>query len=158
MNAQIIFINLIAIKFFFILFLLVQKLIFMHLESKDTIVNKPVEELYSYVNEPDKLRDIMPDNINKFEVTDNGFVFSIKGAPMDIALNIKEKVINEKIVLASANSGLDFTLQILMHGLNASQSMVKLLFEGNFNPMIKMMVQKPLQKLVDDMSDKLGQF
>lgn len=124
----------------------------MHLESKDTVVNKPVEELFGYVDNPAKLKEVMPDSVTKFEAKDKGFVFAIKGAPMDIALDIKEKITNEKIVLTSANPSLDFDLVINLQGLNASQTMVKIVFDGRFNPMIKMMVQKPLQKFIDDMS------
>ncbi len=124
----------------------------MHLESKDTVVNKPVEELFGYVDNPAKLKEVMPESVTKFEAKDNGFVFAIKGAPMDIALDIKEKITNEKIVLTSANPSLDFDLVINLQGLNASQTMVKIVFDGRFNPMIKMMVQKPLQKFIDDMS------
>lgn len=127
----------------------------MHLESKDTVVNKPVEELFGYVDNLEKLKEIMPDNVTKFEAKDNGFVFAIKGAPMDIALDIKEKITNEKIVLTSANPSLDFELVINLHGLNASQTMVKTVFDGRFNPMIKMMVQKPLQKFIDDMAGNM---
>lgn len=127
----------------------------MHLESKDVLVNKPVDELFEYIDKPEKLKALMPDNITKFEVTDNGFLFAIKGAPMDITLNIKEKIANEKLLLVSANPALDFSLQINTQGLNAAQSRVKVLFDGNFNPMVKMMVQKPLQRFIDDMSAKL---
>ncbi len=127
----------------------------MHLESKDVLVNKPVDELFDYIDKPEKLKALMPDNITKFEVTDNGFLFAIKGAPMDITLNIKEKIANEKLLLVSANPALDFSLQINTQGLNAAQSRVKVLFDGNFNPMVKMMVQKPLQRFIDDMSAKL---
>ncbi len=127
----------------------------MHLESKDVLVNKPVDELFDYIDKPEKLKALMPDNITKFEATDNGFLFAIKGAPMDITLNIKEKIANEKLLLVSANPALDFSLQINTQGLNAAQSRVKVLFDGNFNPMVKMMVQKPLQRFIDDMSAKL---
>ena len=126
----------------------------MHLESKDNLVNKPVEELYEYVDDPEKIRSLMPENVQKFEVTNDGFTFGIKGVPLDIKLKIEEKITNEKVVLKSANPNLDFSLTILMHGLNAHQTMMTMLFDGRFNPMINMLVQKPLQKFMEDFSGK----
>ncbi|MCU7693736.1 hypothetical protein ACFSPU_05265 [Haoranjiania flava] len=126
----------------------------MRLESKDNVVNKPVSELFSFVENPEKIRSVMPDNVNKFEATADGFIFGIQGVPVDIKLKIKEKVANEKVVLVSANPNLDFTLSIFMQGLNAQQTMMNMVFEGEFNPMIKMMIQKPLQKFLNDFSGK----
>lgn len=126
----------------------------MRIESKDNVVNKPVEELYAYVESPEKIRAVMPDNVNKFEAADDGFVFGIQGVPIDIQLKVKEKLANEKVVLASANPNLDFTLSVYLQGLNAHQTLMDMLFEGQFNPMIKMLVQKPLQKFINDFSLK----
>jgi hypothetical protein len=61
---------------------------------------------------------------------------------------------NEKVVLKSASS-LDFSLTGLLNPLNAAQTEVQILFDGNFNPFMKMVVEKPLQNFINSFTDKL---
>lgn len=119
------------------------------------MVNKPVSELFNLIESPESMQSIMPDNVNKFETTQNGFVFGIQGAPIDIGLAIKETITNEKIVLESTNPNLNFTLTTLLAELNTQESQVQILFNGSFNPMVKMMIQKPLQRFIDDLANNL---
>ena len=42
--------------------------------------------------------------------------------------------------------------------VNENQTEVQLLFDGNFNPFIKMMVEKPLQNFLNALTDKLEQL
>ena len=95
----------------------------------------------------------MPESLQSFEVRDNGFKFSLKGMP-EIALKIEE-VSDKQVVLASASSSLDFTLKGDMNAINGNQTEVQLLFEGKFNPFIKMMVEKPLQNFINSLTDNI---
>ena len=95
----------------------------------------------------------MPESLQSFEVRDNGFKFSLKGMP-EIALKIEE-VSDKQVVLASASSSLDFTLKGDMNAINSNQTEVQLLFEGKFNPFIKMMVEKPLQNFINSLTDNI---
>ena len=42
--------------------------------------------------------------------------------------------------------------------LNETQTEVQMLFEGKFNPFIKMMVEKPLQNFINTLTDKIEQL
>ena len=95
----------------------------------------------------------MPDSLQSFETRDNGFKFSLKGMP-EIALKVEE-VSDNQIVLKSASSSLDFALRGAMSPVNDSQTEVQLLFDGNFNPFIKMMVEKPLQNFINSLTDNI---
>jgi hypothetical protein len=72
----------------------------------------------------------------------------------EIALKIDE-VSNKQVVLTSASSSLDFTLKGDMNAISDSQTEVQLLFEGKFNPFIKMMVEKPLQNFINSLTDNI---
>ena len=125
----------------------------MNLEGRKIVVNKSVNTLVEMLNKPEDYKNLMPDSLQNFEVRDNGFKFGLKGMP-EIALKIEE-VNDNAVVLKSASSSLDFELKGLMNALKENQTEVQLLFEGKFNPFIKMMVEKPLQNFINTLSDNL---
>ncbi|WHF51742.1 SRPBCC family protein [Chryseobacterium gotjawalense] len=125
----------------------------MNLEGRKIIVNKSGAELVSMLNTPEGYRDLMPDSLQSFEVRDQGFKFSLKGMP-EIALIIDE-VTENQVTLKSASSSLDFALKGMMNPVNENQTEVQLLFEGKFNPFIKMMVEKPLKNFIDVLTDNI---
>ncbi len=125
----------------------------MNLEGRKIIVNKSVKELVEMLNTPEGYRELMPDSLQSFEVRDQGFKFSLKGMP-EIALVIDE-VTEYQVTLKSASSSLDFALKGMMSPINDNQTEVQLLFEGKFNPFIKMMVEKPLKNFIDALTDNI---
>ncbi len=125
----------------------------MNLEGRKIIVNKSASELVEMLKKPEDYKSLMPDSLQSFEVRDNGFKFSLKGMP-EIALTIDEITENE-VVLKSASSSLDFALRGVMNAISDSQTEVQLLFEGKFNPFIKMMVEKPLQNFINALTDNI---
>ena len=125
----------------------------MNLEGRKIIVNKSTEDLRRLLENPEDYKSLMPESLQSFEGRDNGFKFSLKGMP-EIALKIEE-VSDKQVVLASASSSLDFTLKGDMNAINSNQTEVQLLFEGKFNPFIKMMVEKPLQNFINSLTDNI---
>src|SRR5690606_25947747 len=125
----------------------------MKLEGRKIIVNKSSEQLVQMLKNPADYRDLMPDSLQSFEAREDGFKFSLKGMP-EIALKISE-VSDREVVLKSAASNLDFELKGTMNPIAENQTEVQLLFDGKFNPFIKMMVEKPLQNFINFLSDSL---
>lgn len=126
----------------------------MNLEGRKVVVNKSASELFGMLKKPQDYKHLMPDSLASFEHTENGFKFALKGMP-EISLKIEEMIENEKVVLTSGNPSLDFSLIGLMKAISEAQSEVQLLFEGKFNPFIKMMVEKPLRSFIDNLTDKI---
>lgn len=128
----------------------------MNLEGRKIIVNKSSSELAGMLKNPEDYKDLMPEGLQSFEARENGFKFGLKGMP-EIALKI-ENVSDKEVVLKSASSSLDFALTGTMNPVSESQTEVQLLFEGKFNPFIKMMVEKPLQNFINSLTDKIEQL
>ena len=128
----------------------------MNLEGRKIIVNKSSSELAGMLKNPEDYKDLMPDGLQSFEAREDGFKFGLKGMP-EIALKI-DNVSDKEVVLKSASSSLDFALTGNMTALNENQTEVQLLFEGKFNPFIKMMVEKPLQNFINSLTDKIEQL
>ena len=129
----------------------------MNIEVRKIVVNKSSKELFSMLKNPEDYKHLMPDSLTSFEHREDGFKFGLKGMP-EVALKIADLVEDQKVVLKSASSSLDFSLTGLMNPLNENQTEVQLLFEGNFNPFIKMMVEKPLQSFLNTLTDKIEQL
>jgi carbon monoxide dehydrogenase subunit G len=125
----------------------------MNLEGRKIIVNKSSNELLELLKNPKDYEQLMPDSLQKFESREDGFKFGLKGMP-EIALKISE-VTPEQVILTSASSSLDFSLKGKMNPINENQTEVQLLFDGQFNPFIKMMVEKPLKNFIDALTDKI---
>ncbi|MDY3543673.1 SRPBCC family protein [Riemerella anatipestifer] len=129
----------------------------MNLEGRKIIVNKSAKQLSEMLKRPEDYKELMPEGLKKFETVANGFKFGLKGMP-EIALKIDKVKEGEKVVLKSASSSLDFGLTGMMNAINENQTEVQLLFEGKFNPFIKMMVEKPLQNFINNLTDKIEQL
>ena len=128
----------------------------MNLEGRKIVVNKSSKELSELLKTPENYKNFMPDGLQKFESREDGFKFGLQGMP-EIALKIDE-VTEEKAVLKSASSSLDFALTATLKPLSENQTEVQMLFEGKFNPFIKMMVEKPLQNFINTLTDKIEAY
>lgn len=124
----------------------------MNLESKKSVVNKSQKEFFEFLTNLQNFDKLMPENIDKFEVDGDSFLFSLKGMP-EIRLVIKEKNEFDKIVLSAASSKLNFSLMALIQPISEKTCEAQLLFTGDFNPMMAMMVKSPLQKFIDTLAE-----
>lgn len=124
----------------------------MNLESKKSVVNKSQKELFEFLTDLKNFEQLMPKNIDKFEVDGDSFLFSLKGMP-EIRLVIKEKSEFDKVVLSAASSKLNFSLRTLIQPISEDTCDLQLLFTGDFNPMMAMMVKSPLQKFIDTLAE-----
>lgn len=124
----------------------------MNLESPKVTVEKSAQELFDLLSDVKNFEKLMPENIAKFEVIgDDAFIFGLKGMP-EIKLKMKEKVAPNKIVLGAASDKLPFTLVANIDAVTENSSDVKLDFEGEFNPMMAMMIKGPISKFIETLA------
>ncbi|OAB29039.1 hypothetical protein SAMN05444395_102202 [Flavobacterium fryxellicola] len=127
----------------------------MNLESPKVTVQKSAQELFDLLSDVKNFEKLMPDNIAKFEVIgDDAFIFGLKGMP-EIKLKMKEKVAPTKIVLGAASDKLPFTLIANITDISENSSAVKLDFEGDFNPMMAMMIKGPIGKFIETLATNM---
>jgi ribosome-associated toxin RatA of RatAB toxin-antitoxin module len=124
----------------------------MNLESPKVTVEKSAQELFDLLSDVKNFEKLMPENIAKFEVIgDDAFIFGLKGMP-EIKLKMKEKTAPNKIVLGAASDKLPFTLVANIDSVSENSSAVKLDFEGDFNPMMAMMIKGPISKFIETLA------
>lgn len=127
----------------------------MNIEGTKVTTQKSAKEVYTFFTELLNFENLMPENIEKFEVDGDSFVFGLKGMP-EIRLVLKEKIEYSRIVLGAASSKLPFTLAANIEEVLENSSTVQLQFDGDFNPMMTMMIKKPLSKFVDTLTDNIA--
>lgn len=127
----------------------------MILTSKKVTVQKSAQELCDFLCDVKNFEQLMPDNISKFEVIkENTFIFALKGMP-EIALDVKEVNAPNFVKLGAKSDKLPFTLIGNIEEINESSSQAELQFEGDFNPMMAMMIKGPITKFLETLSSNL---
>lgn len=130
----------------------------MNLESPQVTAQKSQQEMYNFLTNVENYRQVMPNSMEKFEVTGpETFLFTLKGMPQ-IALTITEKQEPKLVVLGSTSDKFNFSLNILIEPVSESESAVQLLFDGKFNAMMSMMVKGPLQKFINALSENISRL
>jgi len=129
----------------------------MKLESPTITVNKSANNLFDFLTDVKNFETIMPENTDTFEATDDSFIFALKGMPK-IKLKLTEKVGPTKIVLASAAEKFPFTLTGNIKSITENSSSINLIFAGDFNPMMAMMIKNPLQKFINNLAENLSKL
>ena len=127
----------------------------MNLESPKVIVEKSSEYLFNALSDVTNYEKLMPDNIAKFEVLgDDIFNFGLSGMP-EIKLRLKEGTPNSKILLVAASDKLPFSLNASINEISPNSSEVQLDFEGDFNPMMAMMIKGPITKFMETLVNNM---
>lgn len=128
----------------------------MNLESKKVTVNKSAEALCLFLSNVKNFEQLMPESISKFEVIrENAFVFALKGMP-EIALEVKQTLPPNKVVLGAISDKLPFTLTANIEATDSNTSTAQLLFEGEFNAMMAMMIKGPINNFLETLSTNLA--
>jgi carbon monoxide dehydrogenase subunit G len=129
----------------------------MNITGNKILIEKTQETLFNFFGNIKNFEKIMPENIQKFEVDGDSFLFGLPGMP-EIRLVLREKTPFSNVTLGAASSKFPFTLSANILEITAQQSEVTLNFEGDFNPMMAMMITKPLTKFVTTLSENIAKL
>jgi carbon monoxide dehydrogenase subunit G len=125
----------------------------MNLESRVAKTQKNPEELYNFLIQVENFKNLMPED-TKFELKgEDKFLFGLKGMP-EIALALTDKTPHSQVVLGSTSDKLAFTLTCNINEAgNGSEA--QLLFNGDFNAMMAMMIKGPINKFLEQLANGL---
>jgi len=127
----------------------------MELNSKKVIVQKSASALCDHLSDVKNFEQLMPENISKFEVIrEDAFIFAIMGMP-EIALEVKEIINPNKVTLGAISDKIPFTLIGHIEAKDDNSSFIELQFQGDFNPMMAMMVKAPVSKFIETLASNL---
>lgn len=127
----------------------------MNITSPNVSVKQSTSTVFDFLSKVENFEKLMPDTISKFEVLDtNKFLFALKGMP-EIVLKKKDEQSPNKIVLGAAGGKLDFNLTADIKEIDETSSNVQLTFDGDFNPMMAMMIKGPITKFIETLVQNL---
>ena len=127
----------------------------MHLESPKITLEKSAQKVYEFLAQLSNFESLMPENTDKFElINENRFLFSLKGMP-EIVLEKKTQTPYSQLILGAASEKLPFSLKAELITLSEESTEVQLIFDGEFNAMMAMMVKGPLTKFLDSLIQQL---
>ncbi|MDT7832851.1 SRPBCC family protein [Flavobacteriaceae bacterium S356] len=129
----------------------------MEIKGNTVTVNKSDEALFSFFTQVGNFEQLMPESTQKFEVDGDSFLFALKGMP-EIRLVLKDKTEFSDVTLGAASGKLPFTLSSKIDKIDDNQSNVQLIFKGEFNAMMAMMVKKPLTSFIDTLTENIAKL
>jgi hypothetical protein len=126
------------------------------IESNVAHVKKSAEELFNFLTNMNNFALLLPkDKIENIETTNISCSFRINGMA-NITLLKKNETAHHLIEIESGeNTPFKFSLNIHITTETENSSSAKLVFEGNLNPMLKMMVETPLANFFNMLAAKL---
>jgi hypothetical protein len=121
--------------------------------SETHTTQSTTESLFDFMGDFNNFKHLLPDGkIENFECTAEQCSFGIKGL-MPLTIKIKEKVPIVRITFETTGIA-KFVFTLHIHFLENQTTNVEL--EGDMNPFIKAMAEKPLRELVNTMATKLA--
>lgn len=130
----------------------------MNLESPKVSLEKSAQYLFDSLSDVKNFEKLMPESIAKFEVIgEDAFIFGLKGMP-EIKLKMKDKIAPKRIILGAASDKLPFTLTANIDSVAENKSEVQLLFEGEFNAMMAMMIKGPISKFIETLAENMNKL
>jgi carbon monoxide dehydrogenase subunit G len=121
--------------------------------SATHITQSTSQSLFDFMGDFNNFKHLLPeDKIQNFECTSEQCSFGIKGL-MPLTIKIKERVPTSRITFETTGIA-KFVFTLHIHLLNEQRTNVEL--EGDMNPFIKAMAEKPLSDLVNTMATRLA--
>lgn len=119
----------------------------MTIESSIALVNSSIEDVFEKLTQASTYERLMPEEAS-FRIKDEShFSFKLGGMPV-IPLKMERQTSHSQVVLAADGGNVPFELQANLSTVEG-QTKIQLVFEGNINPMMQMMVKKPLTQFLE---------
>ena len=128
----------------------------MKLESRIATVAKPIEDVFDQLTQASTYELLMPEEAS-FRIRDEKqFSFKLGGMPV-IPLKLERQTPNTQIVMAADGGSVPFELHANLEAIDG-ETKIQLVFEGNINPIMQMMVKKPLTQFLEALIANAGKL
>ena len=127
----------------------------MKIESDKSEINKPASEVFSFLSDFNNFQKLMPHQVTNWKSTADECSFTLSGMA-SIGMKIVEKTPNTLIKICSNGKvPFEFTLNIPLIENSPTQTTGQLIFESDLNPMMAMMVEKPLKNFFNLLANQM---
>ncbi len=127
----------------------------MRIESDKSEISKPASEIFSFLTDFNNFQKLMPLQVTNWKSTADECSFTISGMA-SIGMKIVEKTPNSNIkIISNGKVPFEFTLNIHLTENAPAQTTGQLIFEADLNPMMSMMVEKPLRNFFNLLAQRM---
>lgn len=125
------------------------------LQSQEVTIDKPAEGIYKFLTNLNNFEKLMPAEVSDWKSTIDECTFTLKGMP-SIGFMITEQTPHTNIVYKGIGKlPAAVFLKVAIQPYNDNKCKAQLFLEADLNPMLKMMVEKPLTKFLDVLAHNL---
>lgn len=125
------------------------------IESEKVEISNTSENIFNYLSDFNNFEKLMPPQVTNWTSTSEECAFTINGMAT-ISMKIIEKSPFSTIsIVSNGKVPFEFKLFVLITEKDASNCFGQLTFESDMNPMIKMMVEKPLGNFFNMLAQKM---
>ena len=130
----------------------------MKIKSDHKELNKSADSVFEFLTDFRNFEKLMPEQIANWQADAESCSFEIKGMA-NIQLRMAEKKAPEFLKIV-AEGKTPFPFSLMTHLQKKSDNLTESFFEidADVNPMMSMMVKRPLENLVNIMNDKLKEY
>lgn len=126
----------------------------MQIISQKVEINASPAEIFDFLSNSSNIYQLLPhDKISEFTSTENACSFKVQGGIIISLVQVDRN--NEKLLLKSGEKT-PFPFDLIIYAQPTKNGSTGFLeFNGDVNPFLKMMVEKPLNTLFNFMTNKL---
>jgi len=126
--------------------------------QNSTIIDKSLNEVYSFLSDLNNHEQLMPENIYNWSSSKDEARFTIKNMAK-LTLKVNERVDNAEVIcIPSEETPFELKLSLKTEQVSENQTKAIFIIEAQLNMMMKMVASGPLQKLVDFQVSKLKEI
>jgi carbon monoxide dehydrogenase subunit G len=120
-------------------------------------VQKTQLEVFNFLSDYNNFGKLMPEQVTNWQSTDTECSFTIQGMA-SLQMKIVERRANDLISMESfGKTPIKFTLFVNIEAVNDQSCTALVSIDADINPMLKMMLDKPLSNLVEKLANKIPQ-
>lgn len=125
------------------------------IQSKSVRINRTAAELYQFLQDMNNFQELLPqDRISDWTSDGRSCSFKVQGAAT-IGLELDGGTPNTLVKMKSTDRApFPFTLDVHLDEKDGTTEAFQE-FQGDINPFLKMMVERPLKNLFDHIADKM---
>jgi carbon monoxide dehydrogenase subunit G len=123
-----------------------------------TVVNKPIEQVYTYLADLNNHQQLMPENIYNWTSTADEATFTIQNMAK-LSIKIASRVENKELTAVPSEAApFDIEMKWTVEDNGDGTTTAKHILSADLNMMMKMLASGPLQKLVDHQTARLSEI
>lgn len=129
------------------------------IETKKGLSPNAAEKLFHFLSDMNNFEQLMPeDRIEKWASTEEQCEFNIKGMAHIGLKRVASTPFNQIIIESFGKVPFSFTLELMLDEKEENSTEVSMLFQGDINAFMKIIVEKPLTNFFNMLVDKASKL